>query len=144
MSMNFDYIFIGGGTTGLPTAARLAELSPTLSILVLEAGKNVSSDPNTRIPGCSTFVYILIGRRSPKHSVLPQELGKPGSRLGLLQYTPKPCWEQSSVSSSVRDSVYITCLSDITSEFRQWQVPRWHEQCVYPVMDNPSTTDSRR
>ncbi|KAF8915730.1 alcohol oxidase [Mucidula mucida] len=50
MSMNFDYIFIGGGTTGLPTAARLAELSPTLSILVLEAGKNVSSDPNTRIP----------------------------------------------------------------------------------------------
>ncbi|KAF9012266.1 alcohol oxidase [Hymenopellis radicata] len=47
----FDYIFIGGGTAGLPTAARLAELSPTLSILVLEAGKNVSSNPDTRIPG---------------------------------------------------------------------------------------------
>ncbi|KAF8991454.1 hypothetical protein BDZ89DRAFT_887568, partial [Hymenopellis radicata] len=46
----FDYIFIGGGTAGLPIAARLAELSPTLSILVLEAGKNVSSNPDTRIP----------------------------------------------------------------------------------------------
>ncbi|KAF9021318.1 alcohol oxidase [Hymenopellis radicata] len=50
ISNTFDYIFIGGGTAGLSTAARLAERSPTLSILVLEAGKNVSSNPNTRIP----------------------------------------------------------------------------------------------
>ncbi|KAF9018358.1 alcohol oxidase [Hymenopellis radicata] len=50
ISNTFDYIFIGGGTAGLPTAARLAELFPTVSILVLEAGKNVASDPKTRIP----------------------------------------------------------------------------------------------
>ncbi len=78
ISNTFDYIFIGGGTAGLPTAARLAELSPTLSILVLEAGKNVSSNPNTRIPGWCICVRLPIGPTLIKRvASYPKNLGNP-------------------------------------------------------------------
>ncbi|EGN93925.1 hypothetical protein SERLA73DRAFT_115398 [Serpula lacrymans var. lacrymans S7.3] len=36
----YDFIIIGGGTAGCTVAGRLAELSPSLSILLVEAGKH--------------------------------------------------------------------------------------------------------
>ncbi|KAL1739980.1 GMC oxidoreductase-domain-containing protein [Schizophyllum fasciatum] len=41
----FDYVIIGGGTSGLTVAARLSE-DPNKSILVLEAGEDHVDDPN--------------------------------------------------------------------------------------------------
>ncbi|KAH9980477.1 alcohol oxidase [Russula compacta] len=46
---SFDYIIIGGGTTGLVVAARLSEDS-SLSVLVLEAGAPNLNDPTILIP----------------------------------------------------------------------------------------------
>ena len=44
-----DYIVVGGGTAGNVVAARLAERGS--SVLVLEAGKDESSELEIRTPG---------------------------------------------------------------------------------------------
>jgi choline dehydrogenase-like flavoprotein len=45
----FDYIIVGGGTTGLVVATRLSE-DPSVSVLVLEAGAPNLNDPEILIP----------------------------------------------------------------------------------------------
>jgi choline dehydrogenase-like flavoprotein len=46
---DYDFIIIGGGTSGLVVAARLTE-NPALSVLVLEAGENYLQDPRVGMP----------------------------------------------------------------------------------------------
>ncbi|KAJ7777208.1 alcohol oxidase [Mycena metata] len=47
---SFDYIVIGGGTSGLTVAARLSE-DPSISVLVIEAGQANLNDPEILTPG---------------------------------------------------------------------------------------------
>jgi hypothetical protein len=49
----FDYIIVGGGTAGLTVADRLTE-DPNVSVLVIEAGADKSSDPLVLTPGLGT------------------------------------------------------------------------------------------
>lgn len=45
----FDYIIVGGGTSGLVLANRLSE-NPEVKVLVLEAGKSYLGDPRISMP----------------------------------------------------------------------------------------------
>lgn len=48
--MSFDYIVVGGGTSGLVMANRLTE-NPLVQVLVLEAGENQIENQYVQIPG---------------------------------------------------------------------------------------------
>lgn len=49
----YDFVIIGGGTSGLVVANRLTENSH-ITVLVLEAGTDQSHNPNVLVPGACT------------------------------------------------------------------------------------------
>ncbi|KAJ6134359.1 CAZyme family AA3 [Penicillium sp. IBT 18751x] len=53
----YDYIVVGGGTSGLVVASRLTE-NPAISVLVLEAGANRLNDPRIAAPGLAATTYF--------------------------------------------------------------------------------------
>lgn len=48
--LEYDFIIIGGGTSGLVVAARLSE-NPNVQVAIIEAGQDQSDDPRITIPG---------------------------------------------------------------------------------------------
>ena len=52
----FDFVVVGGGTSGLVVATRLTE-DPGVKVLVLEAGSNRLEDPRIVTPGLAASLY---------------------------------------------------------------------------------------
>lgn len=52
----FDYVIVGGGTSGLVVANRLTE-DPSIRVIVLEAGTNRLNDPRVMIPGLGLATF---------------------------------------------------------------------------------------
>lgn len=50
MADTYDYIVVGGGTAGCVVASRLAERKPDLSIMVIEAGSDLSKHEHVYEP----------------------------------------------------------------------------------------------
>ncbi|KAJ5082247.1 CAZyme family AA3 [Penicillium argentinense] len=53
---HFDFIIIGGGTSGLVVASRLSE-DPSINVLVLEAGTNRLNDPRISVPALAISAF---------------------------------------------------------------------------------------
>lgn len=56
MSESFDYIIVGGGTSGLVVANRLSE-DAHIRVLVIEAGSDKRNDPAVQTPGLVAGAY---------------------------------------------------------------------------------------
>lgn len=54
----YDYIVVGGGTAGCVLTSRLLEGNPSLSILVIEAGPDVTNHPHVRKPHDSAKLHF--------------------------------------------------------------------------------------
>ena len=46
----YDYLIVGGGTAGCVLASRLLERQPSLSILIIEAGGDITNHPHVYKP----------------------------------------------------------------------------------------------
>lgn len=67
----FDFVIIGGGTAGSVVASRLYEGDPSLSILIIEAGSDVSDRPEV-LDG-SRYASLLGGDLDWGYKTVPQK-----------------------------------------------------------------------
>ena len=81
---NPDIIIVGRGITGCVVASRLHEQDPLLSILVLEAGSDVTEHPLVARAATAPFLlrsvldwrYSTVPQRHLEQSILLQHAGK--------------------------------------------------------------------
>ncbi|KAK7052825.1 hypothetical protein VNI00_004144 [Paramarasmius palmivorus] len=66
----FDFVIIGGGTTGLVLASRLSE-DTNISICILEAGHNLAHTPEMNVPGLQ-FANTSLDDRMWRFNTTPQ------------------------------------------------------------------------
>ncbi|KAJ3485204.1 hypothetical protein NLI96_g5126 [Meripilus lineatus] len=86
---SFDYIVVGGGTSGLTLAARISE-NPKLSVLVLESGGANIDDPAIREQNCKTMGKVNSDYRF--HPSLASHIPNRGKGLGGSSAINFMCW----------------------------------------------------
>jgi choline dehydrogenase-like flavoprotein len=80
----YDYIIIGGGIAGSVVASRLHDTNPSLSILLIEAGPDVSENPLVTDSANGPFLvgseldwgYSTVPQRHLNNRVISNNAGK--------------------------------------------------------------------
>ncbi|KAI1131378.1 GMC oxidoreductase [Nemania abortiva] len=124
-----DVIIAGGGTAGCTIAGRLAEADQTLSILVIEGGRDNYQDPTVVNPG---MFYSHLA---------------PGSKTAIFYKAKKsdylagrevivPCGGILGGGSSINFMMYTRAQRD---DFDSWKTPGWTGEDLYPFLKKLET-----
>ncbi|PYI12219.1 aryl-alcohol dehydrogenase [Aspergillus sclerotiicarbonarius CBS 121057] len=116
MATAYDFVVVGGGTAGLVIASRLSE-DPSISVLVLEAGADMTADPRVTIP---IFYATLLGSDADwKFQSSPQP-GLNGRVLGLNQ------GKALGGSSSLNAHVFVPPFKGAVDSWEELGNPGWN------------------
>ncbi|KAK7994551.1 alcohol oxidase-like protein [Apiospora marii] len=124
-----DVIVAGGGTAGCVVAARLAEADPSLSILVIEGGRNNHNDPTVVNP--APFLTHL----QPSHKSALFYKGKKAPQLADRE----PIVPSGGIlggGSSINFMMYTRAQRP---DFDAWNTPGWSADEILPYMKKLET-----
>ncbi|KAJ5263452.1 aryl-alcohol dehydrogenase [Penicillium angulare] len=116
MAAVYDFVIIGGGTAGLVVASRLSE-DPSTSVLVLEAGADLTADPRVNIP--IFYAALLESEADWKFQSSPQS-GLNGRVLGLNQ------GKALGGSSSINAHVFVPPFKGAIDSWEALGNPGWN------------------
>ncbi|KAK8102110.1 hypothetical protein PG984_015256 [Apiospora sp. TS-2023a] len=144
--MSFNYIIVGGGTAGMVVATRLSE-DPSVTVLVLEAGADKSSDPAVLTPalfstqiGKPEYDWMFRSTRQPRGKQLG---GSSAMNIMVMMYPSREnldAWGALGNEGWSFDEMapYYRKMSTITppgpNAREVVQVDKWHD----PVLDGDS------
>lgn len=123
MTSKHDFVVVGGGLAGLVVAARLTE-DPNISVLVLEAGEDHTTDPRIRTPaswpsllGSDDFDW--------NYRTVPQE-GLDGKAIPLSQ------GKLLGGSSAINGQAFVANSKAAVDAWAQFGSPGWDWQSMAP------------
>ncbi|KAK6198244.1 hypothetical protein LQW54_010458 [Pestalotiopsis sp. IQ-011] len=119
-----DVIIVGGGTAGCIVAARLSDADPTLTVLVIEEGKNNDGDPSITHP------ILCLGAIMPTSTVTRFHVGSAEPQLGGRQLTV-PVGSVLGGGSSVNLMMYSRAQRH---DWASWRTPEWSADEMLPFL----------
>ncbi|KAL8973609.1 MAG: hypothetical protein Q9197_002148 [Variospora fuerteventurae] len=125
MLRNADFIIVGGGTAGMVLANRLSE-DPTLRVVVLECGRDISRDPRVRNP--SDWMSLLGPETAWQLDTVPQ----PGLKGRVeRQFQGKALGG----SSTINGSAYLAPSRAGIEAWAKLGNPRWTYSTLLPYYE---------
>ncbi|KAI9650357.1 hypothetical protein NHQ30_000370 [Ciborinia camelliae] len=118
----YDFIIVGGGTSGLVLATRLSETSD-VQVLIIEAGENRDEDPRVKIPGL--WLSLQGTENDWNFESQPQvELG--GRRINLSQ------GKVLGGSSAINAQVFVPPSKTVIDAWERLGNPNWNWGTMKP------------
>ncbi|KAL7619877.1 hypothetical protein AAE478_010423 [Parahypoxylon ruwenzoriense] len=120
-----DVIIAGGGTAGCIVAGRLAEADPTLSILVIEGGRDNYNNPSVATPG----LYPLHIQPGSETAIFYKAAGS--KQLADIERIV-PSGGILGGGSSINFMMYTRAQRD---DFDSWKTPGWTADELWPYLN---------